>query len=204
MTLSYSTKWPERMGDLAGQPNFFPFYIWMGLPEFPYDHIKPIPEILNGLQGINKPIEYYYQELYSIMFKSYWDSPEHYNLTWTTMPDGTKESSSWRSMPKLHTIREDSSNRWRAGMDIHFVINNRTKNRFQFAPVVNCVSIQNIEIKYFKTFVYPEVIIDGKMMSYLALGDVAINDGFDSVDDFFAYFNKDFKGKIIHWTDLRY
>lgn len=28
--------------------------------------------------------------------------------------------------------------------------------------------------------------------------------GFDSVKDFFRYFNKDFKGKIIHWTDLKY
>jgi hypothetical protein len=30
------------------------------------------------------------------------------------------------------------------------------------------------------------------------------NDGFDSIEDFFSYFDKGFKGKIIHWTDLRY
>ncbi len=28
--------------------------------------------------------------------------------------------------------------------------------------------------------------------------------GFDSVEDFFRWFDTDFKGKIIHWTDLRY
>ena len=48
---------------------------------------------------------------------------------------------------KLHTIREDKTNRWKAGNDIHFVINNRTKDRFQFAPIVKCKSVQNIEIK---------------------------------------------------------
>ena len=36
------------------------------------------------------------------------------------------------------------------------------------------------------------------------LRELAKNDGFESVEDFFAYFNKDFKGKIIHWTDLQY
>jgi hypothetical protein len=33
---------------------------------------------------------------------------------------------------------------------------------------------------------------------------LARNDGFDSVEDFFSFFPEDFKGKIIHWTDLRY
>src|SRR5690606_17748020 len=61
-------------------------------------------------------------------------------------------------IPKVHTIREDPSNRWRAGMNIHFVINNRTKNRFQFAPVVKCVSVQEIEITY--AFGWPLVKID--------------------------------------------
>lgn len=34
--------------------------------------------------------------------------------------------------------------------------------------------------------------------------ELAMNDGFESVDQFFAWFNKDWKGKIIHWTDLKY
>ena len=49
--------------------------------------------------------------------------------------------------PKMHTIRKDSSNRWKAGNDIHFTINVRTKNQFQFVPVVKCISVQIIEIK---------------------------------------------------------
>ena len=30
------------------------------------------------------------------------------------------------------------------------------------------------------------------------------NDGFASISDFLKFFNKDYTGKIIHWTDLKY
>ena len=33
---------------------------------------------------------------------------------------------------------------------------------------------------------------------------LAKHDGFNSMEDFFKWFDKDFKGKIIHWTDFRY
>jgi hypothetical protein len=42
---------------------------------------------------------------------------------------------------KLHTIREDKHDRWKAGKVIHPVINNRTPNRFQFAPCFPCVTV---------------------------------------------------------------
>lgn len=126
--------------------------------------------------------------------------------------------------PKLHTIREDKKSRWGAGSDIHFVINSRTKNYFQFAPVIKCKSVQTIEIKdvshlpnvseYGIVLGYPvkdmvfnlafSVIIDGIPQTEGQITQLAINDGFDSVEDFFAYFNKDFKGVIVHWTDLKY
>ena len=48
--------------------------------------------------------------------------------------------------PKRHTIR--AGHRWKPGMKIHMVINNRTANRFQFASVIQCVSVQDIEIKH--------------------------------------------------------
>ena len=50
--------------------------------------------------------------------------------------------------PKKHTIREDKKNRWKVGNNIHFVINNRTKKRFQFAPVIPVTCIQQINIDY--------------------------------------------------------
>lgn len=33
---------------------------------------------------------------------------------------------------------------------------------------------------------------------------IAVNDGFDNIHDFLSWFNKDFDGQIIHWTDKRY
>lgn len=33
---------------------------------------------------------------------------------------------------------------------------------------------------------------------------LAKNDGFSGVKEFFEWFSEDFKGKIIHWTDLKY
>lgn len=111
--------------------------------------------------------------------------------------------------PKIHTIRHDENERWKAGMDIHFVINNRTKNRYQFAPVVKCVSVQEINIVYWynpktEMFDKPEVYIDKKVLNKTKLEALALNDGFDSVKDFFAYFNTNFNGKLIHWTNTKY
>lgn len=33
---------------------------------------------------------------------------------------------------------------------------------------------------------------------------ICLNDGFDSIHDFLLWFNKDWEGKIIHWTDFKY
>ena len=107
--------------------------------------------------------------------------------------------------PKLHTIREDKSNRWKEGMDIHFVINNRTENRMQFAPVVKCMSVQEIEILPDTRMVLLPVTDSGAfLLEDKAVEELAINDGFDSLEDFWAYFKEPFQGKIIHWTDKRY
>lgn len=112
---------------------------------------------------------------------------------------------SWGSkiglLPKIHTIRLDNSNRWKEGNKIHFVINNRTANRFQFAPILQCVSTQNIEIIHKKN---PIVKIDSRELNIYELQRLLSNDGFDSLEDFFKYFKEDFEGKIIHWTGLIY
>lgn len=175
MTLSFSTKWPTRMGELAGQPNYFMEKIWQGLP------------VVDGF-------DYRWQDFrHTELFGKPWDKPD-------------------RTIPKLHTIRQDPHDRWRPGMGIHMVINNRTKNRFQFAPVIKCVSVQEIYIFPFKNGL-GRVIIDGynyydwmpfKNKGLEQLDQLAKNDGFPSVESFFQYFNTDFKGKIIHWTDLKY
>ena len=103
---------------------------------------------------------------------------------------------------KIHTIRLDPHNRWKPGMKIHFATDIRTKNYNQFFEG-ECKSVRKIEILHLHNtilvFIDEEKILLTDMLTQLAL-----NDGFNSVEDFFKWFNKDFTGKIIHWTDFRY
>ncbi len=86
---------------------------------------------------------------------------------------------------------------------------------FRFAPVLPVVRVQKIEIKWIPLPIplgerRPWVRIDGKNIFTIdhfitdEMNQLALNDGFDNVQDFFVYFNEDFTGKIIHWTDLKY
>lgn len=124
---------------------------------------------------------------------------------------------------KLHTIREDKNDRWKEGTKIDFFINCRQKDMFRFAPQIPVVSVQEIFMTRRGTFI--EISI-AKIDSYIGEDDfqlnglqieqLALNDGFDEYNDFRIYFleviekngkatgNYWFKGKIIHWTDLRY
>jgi len=117
---------------------------------------------------------------------------------------------------KIHSIREDKKGRWKPGMSIHMAYGVRTKFYDCFCDKHKCKSTQSIKINHYPTG-YPmisrEVIIDGelfyKLDGFSARGSermeqLAKNDGFDSVEDFFQWFSRDFKGEIIHWTDFRY
>lgn len=180
MTLSFSTRWGKNMGDLAGQPNYF---------------------------------------VEKIMFSLYMENPRSiveldklYRKTPNTECDSLLEIISLRKHefhPKLHSIREDKSNRWMPGMKIHMVINNRTRNRYQFAPLLEVESVQTIriiregpgvEFGIGTWYVY----IDDRQLTLDQIKELAWNDGFDSVPDFFDFFNSEFTGKIIHWTNLKY
>lgn len=107
---------------------------------------------------------------------------------------------------KLHTIREDAKDRWKTGTMIDFFINCRQPTMFRFAPKIPVVSVQEVEIivNNFEFMNDYEVKIDGKLLSTDEKVKLAIHDGFDNLLQFFLYFNKDFKGKLIHWTNLKY
>lgn len=114
--------------------------------------------------------------------------------------------------PKLTTIRTDEKDRWKKGVLIDFFINARQKNMFRFAPRIPVVSTQKIYMSYAYNDII-EITIDGKYIyDFKEKEQLAINDGFDSYEDFFNYFypiiksseDEFYKGKIIHWTDLRY
>lgn len=105
---------------------------------------------------------------------------------------------------KIHTIRRDLKDRWKVGNDIHFVINNRTKDRFQFAPILKVKKIQTIEIQRGFAKSHLKIWIDNKSLSIEEMNELALNDGFKNLDHFLEWFSEDFKGKIIHWTDFSY
>lgn len=188
MTLSFSTHWPKAMPEhMAGKPNYFVDKVWKGIL---HPEVHPRSEM------------YSYQKEYSKKFSG----------DWGILP---------KAYPKIHTMREDPKKRWKAGNKIHPVINNRTKFRFQFAPVIPCVSTQKVVIKHNdpiqrgvrlnKTHIWIDgghsecIWKDGEIVNCAStIEQLAINDGFDSVEDFFSWFNKDFTGKIIHWTNHRY
>lgn len=117
--------------------------------------------------------------------------------------------------PKLHTMREDAKERWKPGNSIHMVVNNRSPKMWMFAPIIPCTRTQRVLILWKHTTV--KIFIDGviyitfdhqrndnKVIDLLRLVTLSENDGFETKELFLKYFHKDFKGKIIHWTNLKY
>ena len=113
---------------------------------------------------------------------------------------------------KKHTIREDAHNRWKAGNKIHFWSGNPRNTHlnpfpFNVEGCDTCISTQEI-------FIHPDfgpsggiysfVVVDNRQLSPDEVLVLALNDGFASARQFYKYFGKDFTGKIIHWTDLKY
>ena len=118
---------------------------------------------------------------------------------------------------KIHTIREDKNKRWKPGNKIHFATGVRTKNYKQFKEITPCISVQRILIFWFGTTV--KIVIDGKLKvnfntatayidydnnGYSFLENLSFKDGFYSIDAFLKWFSKDYIGRIIHWTGLKY
>ncbi|MCD8178073.1 MAG: hypothetical protein LUE98_11875 [Tannerellaceae bacterium] len=111
---------------------------------------------------------------------------------------------------KIHTIREDKTGRWQAGKKIHYATGVRTKNYQCFKEGI-CTGTQEINILYEnKCSDYPAIYISGHKYTYTnkadmgTLNTLARNDGFPDFKAFCGWFNKNFKGKIIHWTTKRY
>ena len=103
---------------------------------------------------------------------------------------------------KIHTIREDRGKRWHAGRKIHFATGARTKLYFQFGEG-SCRAVQLIQLD-------PE---KGRILIYLDTwrelkkehhAEFFRNDGFNSAEAFWTWFDRPFHGVIIHWTDFKY
>lgn len=106
---------------------------------------------------------------------------------------------------KIHTIREDKHNRWKAGMTMHMATGVRTKKYKQFAKK-KCISVQTIHIRHYDTISsqWSEVFIDSREISNAEVILLARRDGFANKSEFFKWFDKDFNGRILHWSDKKY
>lgn len=124
---------------------------------------------------------------------------------------------------KIHTMRSDPHNRWKAGRKIEMVYRGagyKILDHFNkgIPELEVCKRVQEVSIVWYRYHLKPLTIlnnkggsaevpvvkIDGREISGHEVEILARNDGFNSVEDFFRWFNKDWSGKIIHFTDFRY
>jgi len=110
---------------------------------------------------------------------------------------------------KIHTLREDKTNRWQAGRKMHMYTGRYTATDRQFVKKAECVSVQYISLYAGVELICTSNLIDGEFILDRTLSDTealefARNDGFDTLEDFWQWFTTTQTLKLIHWTDKRY
>lgn len=115
---------------------------------------------------------------------------------------------------KLHTIR--AGNRFNPGDILHMATGVRTKNYNQFnkgiSSLEKVVAVQEIKIySDIKEVWVEKQSIDRNVylgplrkLSVEEVEQLAINDGFDSIEQFWKWFTTDLSGQIIFWVDKKY
>lgn len=85
--------------------------------------------------------------------------------------------------PKKLTIRDDPHFRWRPGLKIHFATGARTKDYECFA-IGECTKVADLFFHFYEDYSF-SMKLDGKgNFSNEELNQLAIDDGFDSWEDF--------------------
>lgn len=104
---------------------------------------------------------------------------------------------------KIHSMRMDPKKRWRVGMKIQLAYY-EAKMKYRLIKEVEVVSIQEVVIKWYDAQCAPVIEIDGRMLWLSEIIALSLNDGFDSVQDFYKYFNMSGVFRLIHWTEFSY
>lgn len=108
---------------------------------------------------------------------------------------------------KKHTIREDKTNRWKKGNKIHASVGVRTKDYRCFLQM-DCIEVQHIRMIW-RAKKGLEVYVNARQLDSKAVDSLIENDGL-APTQFLEWFgfnelgDKEFTGKIIHWTNLKY
>jgi hypothetical protein len=109
---------------------------------------------------------------------------------------------------KYHSIRKGE--RWAPGMFIHLAYGVRTKKYecFQLATVKTVqriiISARDKKILTARRGIDNNYIIHFRKLKEFEIENLAVNDGFDSVTDFWKWFDQDMSGQIISWTGKLY
>ena len=116
---------------------------------------------------------------------------------------------------KVHTIRDDKGNRWRAGMAMHMYTGGRFSKEYRQFAEKQCTSVQEINMWLDEDdngLSILHVFVESDSQAAFDYEQFAIRDGFSSMKAFYDYWmpiieelpGERFTGKIIHWTDLKY
>ena len=116
----------------------------------------------------------------------------HYKKEYAeTLQDGTKK----------HTIRK---RKVLAGRVLKHIVYPYHPDKRKSVLENICISTQDIEIVPAGSINEGKVYIEGRRLSVPEMQQLACNDGFSCLIDFWLFFNEHFKGSIIHWTELKY
>lgn len=127
----------------------------------------------------------------------------------TRFPNGTQTNfeNNICAGSKKHTIREDKQNRWKKGNKIHASNGVRTK-KYKCFYTADCTGVQQIHMIW-KAKEGLTVFVNARQLDQTTTNKLIENDGLTPTQ-FLEWFgfddsgDKEFRGKIIHWTDLRY
>ena len=97
---------------------------------------------------------------------------------------------------KLHTIRQKPI---AVGTMMNHIVYPYHKER-RCVLTNFCKSTQMITIEPSSRIIK----VDGMVLSKVNMERLSKNDGFETMEDFWTFFNEPYQGMIIHWTDTRY
>ena len=116
--------------------------------------------------------------------------------------DGTK--------PHSFRAKRKDGRKWKVGDTIQFYENVRQPNMRKIRLDGVVVGVQEVVMAFLHNSKNKlHMIIDGRVIHADELNEIAIKDGFCSINEFSLFFfpnqsDKKWQGQLVHWTDLKY
>jgi hypothetical protein len=110
-----------------------------------------------------------------------------------------------RRPEKLHTIRRSARMKKGTKLSLRVWTGLPYRSPQRMFVETECTGVQKIHI-WQDSFGGRYVVVDDRdeILSDGMVERLALNDGFENVDQFFSWFGFEFTGYIIHWHDLKY